>query len=314
MKLSVVMITYNHEHFIAQALSSVLAQRVNFDYEIIVAEDCSTDATRGIVMDFQRRNPDKIIPLLRERNLGVMRNFREALARCRGEYVALLEGDDYWTSQDKVQRQVDLLDAHDDYAICCHRAQLVDERAGGKCGISPGLPSGSYTITDLLDMNWIMTATVVYRRGSIGPLPDWFVTLKMADWPLHILAARSGKIFLMDEVMSVYRIHPGGVWSSLSPADQFQATKQMLRKLDKYLGFRYTDTIRQAIASPYLRMAEAARLNGSRTQTAKHLFEYACNGGWQLRGSGRLLAGLAAYALIGSWYKHFSRAKSASDS
>src|SRR5438132_1821213 len=102
MKLSVMMITYNHERFIAQALDSILAQRVNFDYEIVIGEDCSTDGTRDILMDFHRRYPDRIVLLLRDHNLGVMRNFEATLGACRGRYLALLEVDDYWTSENKL--------------------------------------------------------------------------------------------------------------------------------------------------------------------------------------------------------------------
>src|SRR5271167_3774085 len=103
MKLSVMMITYNHEGFIAQAIESVLAQRVNFDYEIVVGEDCSTDRTRDILMDFHRQYPDRIVPLLRNQNIGAMRNAEATLAACRGQYLALIEGDDYWTCEDKLQ-------------------------------------------------------------------------------------------------------------------------------------------------------------------------------------------------------------------
>lgn len=310
MKLSVVMITYNHERFISQALSSVLAQRANFDFEIIVAEDCSTDGTRAILMDFVQRYPGKILPLLRDRNLGMMQNFREALAACRGEYLAFLEGDDHWIREDKLQSQVDFLDSHPDHAVCCARAQFVDETGGGQSRIYPTIPAGSYTIADLFETNWVVTCTVMYRWGSVSPLPDWFLTLKMADWPLHILVGRSGKIHLMDEVTSVYRIHSGGAWSSLSPVARQLATNQMLAKLDNHLAFQYTNTIRPVIARACLDMAVAARRNGSRTETARHLWRYARNG-WQLPGSRRLLAGLAAYVLIGSWYKIFSRAQQA---
>lgn len=311
MRLSVLVITYNHERFIAQALSSALAQRVNFDFEVIVADDCSTDGTRAIVMDFARRYPGKILPLLRERNLGMARNFGEALAACQGEYLALLEGDDYWIRQDKLQSQVDFLDAHPDHAVCCARAQFVDETAGGQPGIGPAIPSGSYAITDLFQTNLVVTCTVMYRRASVGPLPDWFLTLRMTDWPLHILVGRAGKIHLMDEVMSVYRIHPGGAWSSLSRIDQLLATKQMLTLIDKHLSFQYTKAIRPAIARICLDLAYAARQVGNRTETAGHLLSCARNGGWQLPGSGRALAGLAAYVLIGSSYKIFSRAQQA---
>lgn len=309
MKLSVMMITYNHDRYIAQALASILAQRVNFDYEIIVAEDNSTDGTRDIVLDFYRRYPGRIVPILRDRNLGPMRNFKETLAVCRGEYVAVLEGDDYWTHEDKLQTQINFLDGHLDYAICCHRAQFVDETRGGQSGILPILPAGTYTIADLFDGNWIVTCSVMYRWGSVGSLPDWFLTLKMGDWPLHILVGRAGKIYLMDEVMSVYRIHQGGVWSSLPHLDRVRATSGMLTALDEHLGFQYTRTIRRSLAQSYFEMACLARQDGNRTDTGKHLVNCMRNGGWQLPASGRALAGLAAYTLIGSWYKVFSRAK-----
>ena len=309
MKLSVMMITYNHERFIAQAIESVLAQRVNFDCEIVIGEDCSTDGTRAVIMDFQRRYPGRIVPLLRDRNLGAMRNFAETLAVCRGKYLAFLEGDDYWTHEDKLQTQINFLDEHPDYAICCHRAQFVDETGAGQSGIFPTLPAGTYTIADLFDGNWVVTGSVMYRWGSVGSLPDWFLTLKMGDWPLHILVARAGKIHLMDEVMSVYRIHQGGIWSSLSHLDRLRASIGMLTALDKHLGFQYTRTIRRTLAESYFEMACHARRDGNRTETGKHLVSCMRNGGWQLPGSRRTLGGLAAYTLMGSWYKVFSKAR-----
>src|ERR1039458_4984743 len=309
MKLSVMMITYNHERFIAQAIESVLAQRVNFDYEIVIGEDCSTDGTRAIIMDLHRRYPGRIVPLLRDRNLGAMKNFKEALAVCRGKYVAMLEGDDYWTHEDKLQTQINFLDEHPDHAICCHRAQFVDEKGGDQSRIYPILPSGTYTIEDLFHENWVVTCSVMYRWGSVGSLPNWFLTLKMGDWPLHILVARAGKIHLMDEVMSVYRIHHGGIWSSLSYLDRLRATTEMLTVLDKHLGFQYTRTIRRTLPASYFRKASQARRDATRTATGKYVVNCIRNGGWKLPGSRRTLAGLAAYTLTGSWYKVFSTAK-----
>jgi glycosyltransferase involved in cell wall biosynthesis len=135
MKLSVAMITYNHERFIAQAIESVLAQKVDFDYEIVIGEDCSTDGTRAVIMDFQRRCPDRIVVLLRERNIGAMRNLAGTIAACRGKYLAVLEGDDYWTCANKLQKQVDFLDKHPDWAVCCTRAEVRNE-----CDTQSGTP------------------------------------------------------------------------------------------------------------------------------------------------------------------------------
>jgi glycosyltransferase involved in cell wall biosynthesis len=108
--------------FIAKAIQSVLDQRVNSDYEIVVGEDWSTYGTRAIVMDFKHPYPDRIVSLFRARNLGGGHNIVDMLAVCQSEYLALLGGDDFWTSPDKLQHQVDFLDQHREYSIrCCQR-------------------------------------------------------------------------------------------------------------------------------------------------------------------------------------------------
>jgi glycosyltransferase involved in cell wall biosynthesis len=315
MKLSVAIITYNHERFIAQALESVLAQRVSFEYEIVIGEDCSMDGTRAIILEFQKRYPERIKVLPYERNIGAFRNIESTLAACHGEYVAILEGDDYWTSADKLQRQVDFLDTHIDCAVCCHRVRFYRE-AGSETfdvrfDVFPPRPAGSYTIEDLLRGNFVMTCSAVLRHDLSGPLPPCFSKIEVGDWPRYVLAAKHGKIELMDEIMAVYRIHPGSMWSSQPHTNRLRECARMLTALDKELGYRYTSTIRRTVASTYLDLANAARFNGSRMETAKYLLHYACNGGFELP-LNRFVAGLAAYALIGSWYKVFSRAKSAS--
>jgi glycosyltransferase involved in cell wall biosynthesis len=303
------MITYNHERFIAQAIESVLAQEVNFDYEIVIGEDCSTDGTRGVILDFQRRYPERIVPILRDRNVGAMRNFAETIAACRGQYVAFLEGDDYWTSVNKIQRQVDFLDVHPERALCCHRVKFAYETSPADVDVHPLLAAGPYTIEDLLRMNFVMTCSTVLRRDLIGPLPEWFFEIKMGDWPLFAIVATHGKIELMDEIMATYRVHPAGMWSSLPRMTQLREVVRMLWLLDEHLGFQYTNAIRQAITRLHLELAMTARSTGKRVETVKHLVSCIRYGGLRLGKSLRTFAGLAGYALIGSGYKIFSRAK-----
>jgi len=314
MKLSVATITYNHERYIGQAIESVLAQKVNFDYEIVIGEDCSTDGTRVVVQDFQRRYPERIKLLLREGNIGGLRNIESTLAACHGQYVAILEGDDYWTSMDKLQRQVDFLDEHPDYAVCCHRVRFLNQIGFAELAIFPSLPPGPYAIEDLLKGNFVMTCSAVLRRDLSGPLPPCFSKTKVGDWPRYVLAARHGKIELMDDIMAVYRMHSESMWSSMSQLTRLEESSQMLKNLDKQLGYEYTNTIRHTLCDIYLEKASIARQEGKRMRTARHLICYLRNGGWQIRASHRLLVGLAAYTLFGSWYKVFSRAKSASNS
>jgi glycosyltransferase involved in cell wall biosynthesis len=307
MKLSVLMITYNHERFIAQALMSVLAQKVNFDFEIVIGEDCSTDGTRDILSNFQRQYPTRIILLSREHNSGVTRNLQDTLAACRGQYVAFLEGDDYWLRDDKLQKQADFLDAHPVCALCCHRAQYLDQTQRSDTYVFPSLPAGSYTIDDLLKRNFVMTCSAMLRREWIGSLPFWFSEMRLGDWPLFALVARHGNIWLLDEIAAVYRVHAGGVWTSRSQASQFRETIRMLRALSKELGPRQVGIVRKTIAEYYLELAARSRAESNRGQTANDVFECLRNGGLRLPNGPRFLAALAAYALLGSTHNVFSR-------
>jgi glycosyltransferase involved in cell wall biosynthesis len=314
MKLSVAMITYNHGRFIGQAIESILGQNVNFEYEIVIGEDCSTDDTRAVVKEFHRRYPDRIRLLLRERNVGSMRNFVETIETCRGEYVAFLEGDDFWTAADKLQKQVDFLDTHPDRAICCGRARALYEAGTqhfeGSWDIVPNHLAGTYTVEDILKGNFVMTCTTVLRREFVPVFPQWFYEMKLGDWPLCAMVARRGKIELMDEVVAAYRIHPGSTWSSLPNLKRLNEAARMLRALDREFGYQYADVIREAIPRPYLDQARWSRANGERLEAAKYVAHYARNGGWRCRGGARAIAGILTFGLVGSWYKAFSRAKS----
>ncbi len=323
MKLSVMIITYNHERFVGQALESVLAQRMNFDYEIVIGEDCSTDATRDIVMDFHRRYPGRIVVLLRNHNVGGKQNFLDTLATCRGQYVALLDGDDYWISEDKLQKQVDFLDAHPGHAICCSRAQVLDERGSGYARFLPfpPVPAGSYTLNDLLRGNFVVPSTTVYRRDAIGSLPKWFHTLVQGDWALFALIAKRGNIMLMDEALAMYRMHWGGIWSARPLADQLSENIRVLKALDEHLDFQYTSTIRRTMArhrgytaEAHLGMANTAREKGNRRETAKQVAGYLRNGGLKLPDTWRAFASFTAYTLFGSWYEAIRKAKQVSRS
>jgi glycosyltransferase involved in cell wall biosynthesis len=340
MKLSVAMITYNHEEFIGQAIESVLAQKVNFDYELVIGEDCSTDGTRAVILDFQRRYPDRIVALSSERNLGVMRNFTRTIGACRGQYMAMLEGDDYWTSSDKLQRQVDFLEGHPAWNICCTRAHVKNEakidsskvrvptgtvfparpntpRSSEEdlSGLLPVTPraAGTYTLDDLLMENFIPTCTVVYRWNTAIRFPWSFAKLSLGDLPLHVMVAGRNKIELLDDCTATYRIHPGGSWSARDRASQVRENTRMLAALSRHLGGKYRASFRPGLAASYLDFAMTARQEGQRIETAKYLLLCLRNGGLELPDSSRLIAGLATYILIGSSYKIFSRAKPQGD-
>ena len=219
-KVSVLIITYNQKAFVAQAIDSALMQKINFDYEIVIGEDFSTDGTQDIVKKYASKYPDRIRPLLHNHNLGPpeihgKNNFVITFKACKGEYIALLDGDDYWTDPNKLQKQTDFMDNHPECAICFHNVTVFDEDGKHKpLTHRPENPKEIFTLEDLLSGNFIHTCSVIFRRGLFGEFPQWFYECKMGDWPLHILNARHGDIGYIDEVMAVYRSQSTGVWSS----------------------------------------------------------------------------------------------------
>jgi glycosyltransferase involved in cell wall biosynthesis len=302
MKLTVMMLAYNHERFIARAIQSVLDQRVDFDYEIVISDDCSSDRTREIVMDFHRRYPDRIVPVVNDKNRGMMRNFIGTLAHCQRQYVAFLEGDDFWIRQDKLQCQVDFLDAHPEFAICCGRSRILDETGGESGEIYPTCDAGTYTIADILRENVVCTCTSVCRWGLLRSLPEWFERVKLGDWPLHVLLAQLGEIQLMDDVFAVYRKHANGAWSSRSQISRLEETIRMFKLLNEELRFRYKAQINRTISRCYLEWGTFAAQSGSRTEAAKCLINCLKSGGYSALPQARpSLKGLLWFTLFGSW-------------
>jgi glycosyltransferase involved in cell wall biosynthesis len=227
--LSVCLITYNQRAFIAQAVESILLQNTSFPIEIVAGDDCSTDGT-GVILDgYKMQYPEKFRMLPATRRRGVVGNFVRTLSCCAGKYVALLEGDDYWTSPRKLQKQVDLLEAHPETSICFHDALVMREGGGGPVRFAPQHQKEVSTLEDLLHGNFIPTASAVYRHDPNQSYPRELECLPMVDWPLHALHARRGDVRFIEEVMSVYRLHSGSVWSSRGWRYQ---TENIFRALD----------------------------------------------------------------------------------
>jgi glycosyltransferase involved in cell wall biosynthesis len=242
-KVSVCILTYNQEAYIGQAVESALTQRTNFRTELIIGEDCSTDRTREIVVDLARKHPDKIRLRLAPQNQGGGRNFVDLFHQCRGEYVVILEGDDYWTSPDKLQSQVDVLDAHPQWSMCFHPATNVYDDGRPSHLFPEEQTKSEYTVYDLLVKDFMATSAVMFRNGLFGKLPDWFADVVVGDWALHILNADHGNVGFLPEPMSVYRIHEGGVFSKKSLEFKLVTIFKMLTKIDHHLGGKYTREI-----------------------------------------------------------------------
>lgn len=247
-KASVLLITYNHAPYVAEAIGSALAQQTGFPYEIVIGDDCSTDATRQIVVDYQKRFPDRIRLVLPESNLGLGGNrlFLEILAACRGDYVAFLDGDDYWTSADKLQRQVAFLDEHPECAACFHNVRVVYEDGARAPHASNRSDQKEFsTVADLLSGNFIETCSAMVRRESFRELQDWLYTIEPQDWAIYLLAASHGTIGYINAIMGVYRRHKAAVWYGRTSSFHLEKAIAFYEVIGEHLASQYHAIVKE---------------------------------------------------------------------
>lgn len=275
MKVSVCIITYNHAAYIREALDGVLAQETDFPWEIVIGEDGSTDGTREIVLDYQRRHPERIRVLLQHypadhlHNSGNY-NLVTTLAAARGEYVALLEGDDYWTSPHKLRKQVALLDANPACSSTFHDVAILHTDQVGKGGVFPHLRKERiFTLKDLLTAKntFVPTGSLMFRRGLFAAFPAWFVTMPIGDWPLNVLNAEHGPLLYLPECLGVYRIHAGGIFSCINGLKKIDNSIRTCNILNRGLDYRYERWISIRIAIKHLHRA-TVQLQGGEKRAA----------------------------------------------
>lgn len=209
--LSVCIRSYNQERFIRDALDSVLMQKTDFPFEIIVSDDCSKDGARDILKEYQLRYLEKIRLLLHDSNLGGPNNLRAVIEASHAKYVCCLDGDDFFTDVYKLQKQVDFLEAHDEYAACFHNTWIVSE-TGRKCGIfnHPNFHEVHDAKEFITEYWFVPIHSAVIRREYIE-FPDWYATVMNDDYVIHLSVARHGAYYFMPDVMVAYRKHAGEI-------------------------------------------------------------------------------------------------------
>lgn len=257
------MITYNHESYIRQAIESVLSQKTNFGFEIVIGEDCSTDGTRAIVLEYAEKYPDQIVALLPKANQGWVSNFEQTRRQCRGEFIAMLEGDDHWIHEGKLQMQADFLRDNPGCSLCYTRVRRFDDQQTEPDTILPVVKVKRFsTIKDILARQFIQTCSVTVRASSLEPTPVWFEGLALGDWPMFILAARHGSLGFIDEVTAAYRVHPGGIWSGKDPVFMCRQIIRMFERLLANLDRRYRAWTKAALSREYFELAWRLRDQG----------------------------------------------------
>ena len=268
--VSVNMITYNHEPYIAQAIEGVLIQKTDFPIELVIGEDCSTDRTRKIVLDYQKKYPEMIRVITAKENVGMQKNGLRTSKACRGKYIAFCEGDDYWTDPNKLQKQVDFLESHPECVICFHNVNIIydskrDKKShpfyvqGPSLNFTHRVPKPITTLSDLLNGNFIHTPSVMFRAQLFEEFPDWFYRADIGDWPLHVLNAQHGNMGYIDEVMAAYRVHSGGTWSSRSRVEVLDALIHTAELIKESLSFENRKIINNTIYRWYMEAIEILR-------------------------------------------------------
>ena len=270
-KVSISIITYNHEKYLADAIESVLMQKTNFPYEIIIGEDGSPDGTAEVAKAYQEKYPDKIKVFLNDRSNVIYVdgnptgkwNLNNNIKHAKGEFVALLEGDDFWTDPNKLQKQVDFLEKNPELSFCFHDIQLVNSNAEklnkNKLPVEmmkeltrEELISGYYPCPP--------TGSIMYRRKYMPEFPEWFYKIKNGDIAITIILSEHGNGGFLEGKMSAYRLHATGAWHGKKLDYQLLTTIKMRKfLLDKFTPEGKTHNIK-LIVDNYLELLKTLLL------------------------------------------------------
>ena len=228
--VSVGMPTYGQEKFIAEAILGVLSQQCDFEIELIIADDCSPDNTAEIVKNIIENHPNGswIKYIRHEKNKGAIPNFAWTFCQTKGKYIAVCEGDDFWTDPLKLQKQVDFLEKNEDYSITFHKIKEITGHKEKFTYPNPDIEK-TYTLYDLSKENFIITVSVVFRK-NMDELPEWMPYSPIGDYPLHLLNASFGLIKYFPDEMAAYRVG-SGMWSTQNTIDQITNTMFALKFL-----------------------------------------------------------------------------------
>ncbi len=220
--VSIQCLVYNHEPYLRQCLDGFVMQKTNFPFEAIVHDDASTDGSTAIVREYAEKYPDIIKPIYETKNQyckhdGSLRRIMDDAMHPDSKYVAMCEGDDYWIGPDKLQLQVDFLESHPDYSMCCNLARVYDESLNTFVDVVPPDRSGRLKPDEIINRGglFISTCSLLYRKHVKWPgYPEYCQKCHVADYPLQIMCAMKGAVYCFDRQMSVYRINNPGSWSS----------------------------------------------------------------------------------------------------
>ena len=221
--VTVCLITYNQRLYVEHAINSILSQKVNFEWELIIADDFSTDGTQLIIQEYKKKYFDKIKILHREKNIGAAKNWIELINTASAKYIAYLEGDDYWLDDNKLQKQVDFLEERNDCSMCFTNNVNIDSNDNLiKDRVVPNEFAKDLNHEDILANNYFIgSGSALYRRIAIpNPLPLIFEKIVNGDYYIYAIITKSGLAGYLDINSLAYRLHNNGIWTKNSEANK----------------------------------------------------------------------------------------------
>lgn len=254
-QISICMISYNHDKYIAQAIDSVLMQDIDTEYEIIVGDDCSSDKTRDILKDYERKYPEIIIPIYRDKNIGATNNLYDVLLQARGKYIAILEGDDFWNSEKKLSTQFQFMESHNEYIGVVHRNNRCDAYGNLIEEYPFKIKEGKITIDDFFKYGFLYhTSTLFFKNIFLKQKQNYEKILTshplVGDYPLAILLLDLGDMYLLNEKFSTYRkiLKVGGANAqSIAKSNLMKSMTQQLKQtliISDYYQNKYSFDLR----------------------------------------------------------------------
>jgi hypothetical protein len=257
--VSVVILTYNHAGYIDECLRSVYSQVTDFEFEVLIGDDCSTDQTQEKLKAWRDRYPAQTRLFLRDRNLGGggCPNLEATFPECRGEFVALLEGDDYWTFEGKLQAQASVLRKFPDVSACTHSTQILSPDCAEITLFRHPQPSGDVSLEHLLTVGPPHTSSYMVRRSVLDGRAAALRTLPMGDWPLMVHCASVGRVISMpDSIWSVYRVQGQGSWSAKGLVHRTRGEIRALGAFAEVLPDRHQHVVRRQLLLRQLWLTE----------------------------------------------------------
>lgn len=251
-KVTVMVFTYNHAKYIGRCLDSILSQDVPFSLRIHVVDDCSSDGAQDIIRGYAARHPDVVKPFINRRNGGkaaIQKNFHRGFSTLDGDYIAILEGDDYWSVPNKLRDQIAFLDAHPDYVASAHNVLKVYEDNSQRPHIFLAPPNKpTHDIHDLILLqSFFHISTLVFRNVFRGRAPSFFASPLCCDIFVTVTHAQYGKVHFTPDVWSVYQAHGANTFAGMSETQGWLWNTDSLRAFNRWLGYRYARTFTLAV-------------------------------------------------------------------